>query len=215
MAVSAPTVEVVLIFLGLVPGYVAYAVARTVGHVTVPLRRFEKTVWSLLGSGVSISVLYLGYAVSVRLARPEFVGWPGVTADVRTLAVAFPLLLVVAGGLGAAAGVVVRQRNIRKLSKDIPEPTWDYLMRKARNAGEPVEVRVTTETGREIHGYLGAIGTTNDMRDLLVLYPQTVTREDGRVTDRTDNGEFVYVHEDAVASVFFDTDLDLDLPDGE
>ncbi|WP_135851240.1 DUF6338 family protein [Halorussus salinus] len=212
MAVTAPTVQVIVVFLSLVPGYVAYATARLIGHVTIPLKRFEKTLWSLLGSGVSISVLYFLYTTLTSITQSRLV-WPNVVLTIESLAVAFPLLLLVASGLGVVSGTVVRNRNIRELSKDIPEPTWNYLMKKARNAEEPIEVRVNTDAGDEIQGYLGAIGTTNDMRDLLLVYPQTIRREDGRITDRITNGAFVYVRENAISSIFFDTDLDLDLSD--
>lgn len=100
MAFPDLAVNLVYTVLCLVPGFVSLQTAnRTVG-VGNDLSDFEKSTWSLIGSGASISVLYFLYvgwmAVAtgrVVLVRPLDIGWVDLVA-------VYPVLLAVAVVVG-------------------------------------------------------------------------------------------------------------------
>jgi hypothetical protein len=93
--------------LCLVPGFFTLQTATYLADVDPELSEFERSTWSLLGSGVTLSVSYFLYAVSmglatgrVRLIRPIDLGWVDLVA-------AYPVLLFVALLLGYATALAL------------------------------------------------------------------------------------------------------------
>lgn len=93
--------------LCLVPGFLSLQTVSYVANVEEELTEFEQTTWSLIGSGVALSLTYFLYvawmgAVTGRLVlvRPVELGWVGLVAI-------YPLLLFVALGLGFVAGIAL------------------------------------------------------------------------------------------------------------
>ncbi|WP_254765787.1 hypothetical protein [Salinilacihabitans rarus] len=89
-------VNLVYTVLCLVPGFVSLQVVTHTTDLDPELSEFEKSTWSLLGSGVSLSVTYFLYVAwrglttgEFALVRPLDIGWVELVA-------AYPLLLVVA-----------------------------------------------------------------------------------------------------------------------
>jgi hypothetical protein len=118
--VAFPDLAVNLVYtvLCLVPGFVSLqTVTRTAG-VGTDLSEFEKSTWSLVGSGVSLSVLYflyvgwMGLATGrLELVRPLDVSW------VELVAV-YPVLLFVSVVVGIVVARVLErtsgtQRSVR------------------------------------------------------------------------------------------------------
>lgn len=109
-----PDLAVTLIYtvLCLVPGFISLQTVTYAADFDADMSEFEKSTWSLIGSGVSLSVLYFLYvgwmAVATGrfvLVRPLDIGWVELVA-------AYPLLLVVAVLVGyVAAKVLVRTHD--------------------------------------------------------------------------------------------------------
>jgi hypothetical protein len=93
--------------LCLVPGFVSLQTATFAAGVDPELSEFEKSTWSLVGSGVALSASYFLYALwmgvatgEFRLIRPIDLGWIELVA-------AYPVLLVVAVLVGVGSAVVL------------------------------------------------------------------------------------------------------------
>lgn len=102
MAFPDLAVNLIYTVLCLVPGFISLqTVSRSTG-VGQDLSEFEKSTWSLIGSGVSLSLLYFVYVAWMGVAtgrfalvRPLDIGW------VELVAV-YPVLL----GLAVVVGIV-------------------------------------------------------------------------------------------------------------
>jgi hypothetical protein len=107
MAFPDLAVNLVYTVLCLVPGFVSLqTVTRTTG-VGTDLSEFEKSTWSLIGSGASLSLLYflyvgwMGVATGrVALVRPLDIGWVDLVA-------VYPVLLLVAVGVGVVTARIL------------------------------------------------------------------------------------------------------------
>lgn len=93
--------------LCLVPGFISLQTVRVAADLEMELSEFEKSTWSLIGSGVSLSLLYFCYVgwTSVATGRVELVraielGWVDLVA-------VYPLLLAVAVLVGYVSAAVL------------------------------------------------------------------------------------------------------------
>jgi len=93
--------------LCLVPGFITLKTTSYIANPDVDLTEFEKSTWSLLGSGISLSVLYFLYVISMNISsgrmmfvRPVDIGW------VELVAI-YPALLLVAVAIGFLCGGVL------------------------------------------------------------------------------------------------------------
>lgn len=98
--------------LCLVPGFVTLKTTSYIANLDLELTEFEKSTWSLLGSGISISVLYFLYVVSMNIAtgrlifvRPLELGW------VELVAI-YPALLLVAVAVGFLCGGILARTRV-------------------------------------------------------------------------------------------------------
>jgi hypothetical protein len=112
MAFPDLAVNLVYTVLCLVPGFVSLQTVTYASDFDADMSEFEKTTWSLIGSGVSLSALYFMYVIWTGIATGRFVlirspdiGW------VELVAI-YPLLLLVAVLVGyISAKVLVRTRG--------------------------------------------------------------------------------------------------------
>lgn len=93
--------------LCLVPGFVTLQTALYISDVEFELDQFDKSTWSLIGSGISLSVLYFLY-----------VGWQAITTghlsliisvdlDWTELVASYPLLVGIAVVMGYVIGTLI------------------------------------------------------------------------------------------------------------
>lgn len=93
--------------LCLVPGFVTLQTVLYVSDVEFELDQFDKSTWSLIGSGISLSVLYFLY-----------VGWQAITTghlsliisvdlDWTELVASYPLLVGIAVVIGYVIGTLI------------------------------------------------------------------------------------------------------------
>ncbi|MDR5673206.1 DUF6338 family protein [Halalkaliarchaeum sp. AArc-GB] len=202
---SDNVLEWVIGFLFLIPGFITYQVALFYGKISPDLDRFQQTAWSLVGSGVSLSVTFLsGVVVYNIIWSPETYSLPNV--GVIELIIAFPVLLAVALSLGYVSGRMIDGR-LRSGTTDLRETTWRYTKSRAE---EPIQVRVHTKTGVEILGEILNSGSSDFRRDLLLKYPYRVQRSQGKETDRISIGRFAYVPEEDIAHIYFESEIEND-----
>ncbi|WP_254861668.1 hypothetical protein [Halovivax gelatinilyticus] len=116
-----PDLAVNLIYtvLCLVPGFVSLQTAIYAGDFDVELSEFEKSTWSLVGSGVSLSVLYFAYAFGMGLRTGQFILIRSIDLGWVALVVAYPGLLAVAVVVGL---VVAKALAWTRLAHSSPTP---------------------------------------------------------------------------------------------
>jgi hypothetical protein len=99
--------------LCLVPGFLTIEVALHVSESEADLSEFEKSTWSLLASGLSLSALYFVYVASVALVTRRFRFVVPIDLQWTELVAAYPLLLGVAVLIGYLVGhLIVRVRTV-------------------------------------------------------------------------------------------------------
>lgn len=106
--------------LCLVPGFVTVEVATYVSDREFEFDDFERSTWSLVASGLSLSVLYFAYVawIGITTGRARLV----VAVDLQwtELVAAYPLLLGVAVLIGYLLGRLIAR--IRPLERAVSAP---------------------------------------------------------------------------------------------
>ena len=92
--------------LCLVPGFITLKTAITVQEVEFELDQFDKGTWSLIGSGLSLSLLYFLYIVWIVITTGRFVLVVPIDLQWTELVAVYPLLLGVATLIGYLIGQV-------------------------------------------------------------------------------------------------------------
>ena len=104
--------------LCLVPGFVSLKVAQFAAGAEFDLDQVDKTTWSLVGSGLSLSVVYLGYVVWVDVTTGRLALVVPVDLTWTHLVAAYPLLIAVSVGLGALVGRVFQGMRSQSATAD-------------------------------------------------------------------------------------------------
>jgi hypothetical protein len=106
MAFPDLAVNAIYTVLCLVPGFISLKTATYATGVDADLTEFEKSTWSFIASGASLSALYFLYALWMGVATGRFalvrsldIGWVHVV-------VVYPVLLLVAVGVGLVGALV-------------------------------------------------------------------------------------------------------------
>lgn len=122
MAVETfPQLAINLIYtiLCLVPGFVTMKTAGYVGEAEFELDQFDKGTWSLIGSGISLSVLYFVYVGWMAMVTGRFRLVVPVDLQWTELVAIYPVLLGVAVGVGYVTGrLLIRVRGSSNTSID-------------------------------------------------------------------------------------------------
>jgi uncharacterized membrane protein len=107
--VSFPDLAVNLIYtaLCLVPGFITLQTALTISETDVELDQIDKTTWSLIGSGLSLSMLYFLYVVWSAITTGRIALVVPVDLQWTELVAVYPLLLGVATLIGYLIGRLI------------------------------------------------------------------------------------------------------------
>jgi uncharacterized membrane protein len=107
--VSFPDLAVNLIYtaLCLVPGFITLQTALIISETDVELDQIDKTTWSLIGSGLSLSVLYFLYVVWSAITTGRIALVVPVDLQWTELVAVYPLLLGVATLIGYLIGRLI------------------------------------------------------------------------------------------------------------
>ena len=201
-AVSLPAVNLAYAFFVLVPGFLSYRIARHVGKVTVSLDRFDKTAYTLLGSGAALSILVLTYSFLLQRPLESVVNQNYTTTE---LGIGYLVLLLIASTVGVICGYIIDE-HVRSDLKARRENTWELTMDEAE---APVEVRVVTSGGDEILGYVNIYGSRGHGQDLLLQYPQRILRENGEVVKKKSTGNQVFISENDISQIYFSSEINI------
>lgn len=113
MAFPDLAVNLIYTVLCLVPGFISLQTVIYAANLDADMSEFEKSTWSLLGSGISLSVLYFIYVVWMGIATGRFVLIRSLDIGWVEIVVVYPILLFVAVLVGyVSAKVLVRTRGI-------------------------------------------------------------------------------------------------------
>lgn len=115
MAVETfPELAINLIYtvLCLVPGFITLKTALYISDADLEFDQFDKSTWSLIGSGLSLSVLYFLYVGWTTITTGRFRLVVSVDLQWTELVAVYPLLLFVAVIVGYLIGhLIVRIRG--------------------------------------------------------------------------------------------------------
>lgn len=109
-----PDLAVNLIYavLCLVPGFLSLQIVIHTADIGANMDEFEKTTWSLIGSGGSLSLLYFLYVIWMGITTERFTLIYSLNVGWVDLLVIYPILLFVAFLLGfVSAGIITWTRT--------------------------------------------------------------------------------------------------------
>ena len=141
VSLSLPLIDLVYAFFILVPGFVTYRIGRYIGKVTVEVDRFNKTAYTLVSSGIALSLLVLIYAIVFSQPLESVV-----TAEYTLGELGFAYLILL--GIASVNGYIAGWFIVNILKDGIPtrqKKTCEIILDSAER---PIEARVVTPEGR-------------------------------------------------------------------
>ncbi|WP_135829415.1 MULTISPECIES: DUF6338 family protein [Halobacteriales] len=205
MVFSLPVLDLLFAFLFLVPGFLTYRLARHFGKITVQTDSFNKTAYALIASGAAISITWI---VATLLFDTPFSALIQVELSVFQLAWFYLGVLGVSGFQGVVVGLAV-DRGLRRNHRDMRERVWTLAF---NGADQPIEARVVTVGGDEIHGFVQSWDSVGHGKDILLKYPRRLDEEYEEIGDDDGLfiGEYVLLNEADVSQIYFEEDIDID-----
>ena len=203
MPVSLPSVSLVYALLILVPGFLTYKTARRKGNLTEKVDRFDKAIYTVIGSGVSFSIIvstyfYITNAQLSNVTRNEY--------NIIELSLGYLSMLFIACVIGFLAGIAIdwylhRDSDVRN------ETTWQLL---AEGREEPTRARAVMTNGDEIWGEYYVTDSEPHGQDILLKYPQKITRENGMgEVEKTSIGDYAFLSQSDISHIYFETDINV------
>lgn len=110
MAFPDLAVNAIYTVLCLVPGFVTLRTVTFVADIEPELTEFEKSTWSFVASGVSLSLTYFLYVAWLNLVSGEFVLIRPLDIAWVELVAVYPLLLFVSIAVGYVTGKLLGWR---------------------------------------------------------------------------------------------------------
>lgn len=109
MAFPDLAVNAIYTVLCLVPGFITVETVTYIANPHTELTEFQRSTWSFIASGVSLSVTYFIYTVWMAVVTGRFVLVRSVDVTWVDVVTLYPVLLVVAAAIGyLSAKVFVR-----------------------------------------------------------------------------------------------------------
>jgi hypothetical protein len=109
MAFPDLAVNAIYTVLCLVPGFVSLQTLVYAADLDVDLTEFEKSTWSFIASGVSLSALYFLYVAWMAIVTGRFVPIRSLDISWVEIVAVYPVLILVAALVGyVGAKVLVR-----------------------------------------------------------------------------------------------------------
>lgn len=202
MVTSFPPLDFVFGLLFLTPGFASFKAYKHFGQVTRSYDRFDKTLITLLSSGISIVIVLFAFSIIEDLAISEI---PGLDFSLTVYIFGFVSALMVAGVGGMLFGIYVDRWKYSGVDNR-KETTWELTF---HNGGEK-EVRVVTSEGSEIHGWIYVKDSEEHGQDMLLRYPELLLRdEDGKIDEKIGIGESVFISENNLSHVYLETEVSI------
>lgn len=205
MVFNLPVLDLLFAFLFLVPGFLTYRLGRYYGKITVQSDSFNKTAYALIASGAAISITWI--AATLLFGLP-FSALVQVELSVFQLAWLYLGVIGVSCVQGVVIGIAV-DRGLRRDHRDKRERVWTLAF---NGSDQPIEARVVTAGGDEIHGYVQSWDNVGHGKDILLRYPRRLDEEYEEIGDDDGLfiGEYVLLNEADVSQIYFEEDIDID-----
>ena len=203
MPVSLPSTSLLYALLILVPGFLSYKIARKIGRVTTPVDRFDKIIYTVIGSGTSFSLVTLIYAYQ---ASSTISNLTDNSFSIIELGLGYLSMLLISSLIGTLIGVIINSGLNH--GEDIRINTaWQIISESKR---EPAKVRVIMNNGCEIWGEIRISDSEPHGQDLFIKYPMKIVRDDdGEIKNEVKIGEYAFLYQSDVSHVYFETEVEI------
>lgn len=199
------SINIIVGLLILTPGFLFFKLSIYFGNIKSTFSRFEQVIWSLIGTGVCLSLLYTLYILPTFFFQGEVEPVP-IELSLLQISKLYLPLLIIAIILGFSTGWILEQYFPDfSLRRDFKLPLWGSTISDLDGYRM---VRVVTVDNKEIRGYLQRTGSHASVRDVLILYPRVMYRKNGEIKSTNDVGEYVYIRENNIARIFFEEEND-------
>lgn len=201
--VGIPSIEIIFAVFLFTPGFVALKSAKHFGKITKKYDRFDKTFYTLIISGTSTFLIILFYSYAENIPLRTIVSNPFTIGEI-VLGYFAIFGLAVFGGV--SFGLYLDKWKYRG-EENRKDDTWRLVF---DGKEDPAEVRVVTNEGSELYGYVYINDTEPHGQDILLRWPQTIIRnEDGTISDKVSIGDYVFVSEAEISHIFFETEINI------
>lgn len=109
MAFPDLAINAIYTVLCLVPGFISLETVTYTANFDADLTEFEKSTWSFIASGVSLSVLYFLYVVWMNIMTGRFELIRSIDIEWVDIVAIYPILLFVAVMVGYVSGKLHRR----------------------------------------------------------------------------------------------------------
>jgi hypothetical protein len=201
MVGSFPSFSVIYALAFLLPGFITYKLAKYFGPVVSFDDRFDKGIYTVGGSGLT---LVAGLLLFHLLTLDFQIRIEGQYAPLEIGAI-YVLALISSIGLGFVFGVAIDRFVHKDLDVRGP-PVWDL---QSENREEPARVRVVMKNGNEIWGEIYVDDSAVQGTDLILRWPQQIIRQDGEIWKRIDLDKYVYLSGEQISEIYYETELDV------
>lgn len=162
MADAGVSIPLVYQLLFLVPGYFTYLFAVRFGGVQADFDRFDKLMFSLTSSGVSITIIYLAYVILLTASSQEGVIAPSpLNLPLHHLAIGFGAHVVFTVIAGIIIGITIA--HVRDETVKWHHP-WILLNQDLGEEAPSVMVKMID--GKNVSGELVDVERGRDSQDL-------------------------------------------------
>lgn len=202
MVLGVDTLDIIFTFLFLVPGFLTFIIAKYLGKITSGFDKFDKTIYTLIASGSAISIFVGGHIMIYGQAPPT-----EITEDLLwEAAAAYFALIAIASVQGGLIGlgidyIIFSDQDIYR------DPVWTLIF---ADIEEPAEVRVVTQNGHELHGYVDLYDFPHQSKDIFLRFPQLILREDGSIVKKVSIGNSLYIGENSISHIYFEGEVNID-----
>ncbi|MCU4926644.1 DUF6338 family protein [Halobacteria archaeon AArc-dxtr1] len=203
--ISLPTFSLIYSLLFLVPGFFTYKYSRHVGRITKEVDNFDKAIYTVLGSGLALSVSIVLVTIVNSIHNNEL--WiPNTEIELLSLAAIYIITIPISIIDGYALGHIIRWR-VHEGDDIRNESVWRLI---AYNSEEPTRVTVFTTDNSEIWGEIYTVDLEPHGKDLFLKYPLRIVRNDGgQVVEKIELGDYTYISEESISQIHYETDVEM------
>ena len=201
MAISLPSFSLIYALLLLFPGFISYKIARNVGKVTADVDRFDKITYTVIGSGISFSIIIVTYSYYTAF---QIENLQDAQFSVAEISGGYLLMILTALLVGLIVGIVINHGVNRGIDVR-SESTWQII---SEGREEPAKVRAVMNNGSEIWGEIFVSDSDPHGQDLLLQYPVMIVRNDnGNVKNTLSIGEYVFLSQSGISHIYYETEI--------
>ncbi|WP_256566890.1 DUF6338 family protein [Natrinema gelatinilyticum] len=201
MPISLPSFSLIYSLLILLPGFLTYKIARRIGKVTVQIDRFDKIIYTVIGSGTSFSIILIVYSHFTSF-NPTHI--QNMEFSIEEMGLGYLLMLLVSLLIGVFIGLLIDKWlnsgvDIRN------ESTWQII---SDGRQEPAKVRAIMNNGNEVWGEIQVSDSEPHGQDLFLKYPEKVVRaNDGTIKNTVPIGEYAFLSQGDISHIYFESEV--------